>query len=188
MKASYDRVAWNLQPLVVAYQVLVRGGRAEAAEQWRHAVAQESSSVAEHHLQRLNQVTTRYGIRLRSVADRIEERFVQPLAVERLCSLVRPAVEELRRDQPGGGDPPFHWLASLERELVQFTADPEGVGFDLPPWLEALEDEVQHVRSAAQNDDQWALVAPPIPAVHLSAEAIKAQIEKWERRRGSAER
>jgi hypothetical protein len=176
VKASYDRVAWNLQPLVAAYQVLVRCGRAEAAEQWRHAVARESGSVAEHHLQRLNQVTTRYGIRLRSVADRLEERFIKPLAVERLCALVRPAMEELRRGKP------LRSLATLERELVQFTADPEGVGFDLPPWLEALEDEVQSVRSEAQDEEQWALVSPPIPPVLLAPDEIKSQIEKWERR------
>ena len=66
--------------------------------------------------------------------------------------------------------------------MVQFTADPEGVGFDLPAWLEALEDEVQRVRSGAQNEEQWALVAPPIPPVHLAPEEIKSQIEKWERR------
>jgi len=175
LKAGYDRVAWNLQPLVLAHRVLIRCGRTEAAEQWRKAVAKESSPWAEHHLRRLQQLSTRYGIRLRSVADRLRERFVQPLAVERLCALVRPAVEELRR-----GEPP-RAFARLERELAQFTADPEGVGFDLPAWLEALEDEVHRVRSGAADEEDPALASPPIPQVRLTPEEIHRQLQKWEK-------
>lgn len=175
LKAGYDRVAWNLQPLVLAHQVLVRCGRMEAAEQWRQAVAKESGPWAEQHLRRLRQMSSRYGMRLRSVADRLGERFVRPLAVERLCALVRPAVEELRRGQPPRS------LAQLEGELAQFTADPEGVGFDLPAWLEALEDEVSRVRSGEDGQEESALVSPPVPHVHLTPEELHRQLQKLER-------
>jgi hypothetical protein len=176
LKAGYDRVAWHLQPLILAHEVLVRCGRTEAAEQWRQAVAKESRAVADYHLQRLQQLNARYGIRLRSVADRLGERFVQPLAVERLCALVRPAVEELRR----GG--PTRSFAELEREVARFTENPEGVGFDLPAWLEALEDEVYRVRSEAPADEELALASPPIPQVGITLDEIRRQIEKWDKK------
>lgn len=170
LKARYDRVAWNLQPLVVAHQVLVRSGRVEAADQWRQAVARESSAVADHHLHELERLVARYGIRLRSVADRLRERFVQPLAVDRLCCLVRPAIEDLRLGRQ------TIWFGRLQQELGPFTAEPEGVGFELPAWLEALDREVALAAAGTAPEEDSSLAWPAIPPVRLSLEEIRSQL------------
>ena len=94
LRASYDRVAWNLQPVVLAHEVLVRSGHDEAADVWRAAVAERTSSIAEDHLKRFTRLNRKYGMRLPSIADRLGERFVRPLVVDRLCALIEPAMDE----------------------------------------------------------------------------------------------
>jgi hypothetical protein len=174
LEASYDRVAWKLKPVLLAHEVLLHCGRSKAAKRWREAVAERTATIAGEHLDRLETLCARYGVRLRSVADRLGQRFVQPLAVDRLCALVRPAVEESRGGRKHGS------FAALKRELVQFTAEPGGVGFDLPPWLDALDREVQRVQSE-EPDDETFLLAPPVPQLRLSREEVDRQIDSWDR-------
>lgn len=173
LKASYDRVAWNLRPVVIAHEVLLQSGRAEAAVDWRRGIAQRSAPVADEHLQRYEQLCAKYGMRLRSVGDRLGERFVQPLAIDRLRAWVRPASEELRKGQPTRS------FVELQREVAPFLETPEGVGLDVPTWLEALEDEVRRVRSGVPEEDEWG-AASSIPQVHLSLAEIRRQMENWE--------
>ena len=103
LRASYDRVAWNLQPVVLAHEVLVRSGHDEAADVWRAAVAERTSSIAEDHLKRFQRLNRKYGMRLPSIADRLGERFVRPLVVDRLCALIEPAMDEAHdKARPAG--------------------------------------------------------------------------------------
>ena len=97
----YDRVAWNLLPVVLAHEVLVRGGHEEAADVWRAAVGERTASIADDHLKRkLARLNRKYGMRLPSIADRLGERFVRPLMVDRLCALVEPAMDEAAGRSP----------------------------------------------------------------------------------------
>lgn len=173
LQASYDRVAWNLKPVVIAHEVLVRQGRNDAAGLWRRAVARRSTEVADEHLQRLERLSKRYGMRLPSVADRLRERFVQPLAIDRARALVAPAIEELRT-----GKRPVSFEL-LEQAVNQFTEEPSGVGFDLPNWLEALEDEVERVRTEADEGLDPEDVSPPVSQVRISLEEAQRQLEAW---------
>jgi hypothetical protein len=174
VEASYDRVAWNLRPVVIAHDVLVRAGRAEAAELWRQMVAQRSGSVADEHVERLERLMVKYGMRLPSIVDRIGERFVKPLAVDRLAALVRPAMEELRA---GRATPSFD---VLQEEIQPFTREPSGIGFDVPAWLEVLEAEVFRIRSGGAEEDETAQPLPGVPLVRLPLEEIQKQIAEWD--------
>ncbi|HYW77928.1 MAG TPA: hypothetical protein VE890_00055, partial [Thermoguttaceae bacterium] len=78
LRATYDRVAWNLQPVMLAHEVLMRSGRLDVAGTWREAVAQKTGRTAADHLRRYTRLVRKYGMRLASVADRLGERFVQP--------------------------------------------------------------------------------------------------------------
>lgn len=174
IEASYERVAWSLKPVLLAHEVLVQCGRDGAARRWREALAARTTEIADEHVRRFDQLALQYGVRLRTVADRIGQRFVQPLAVDRLCALVRPAVEELR----DGREPVS--FASLLRELGAFTAEPSGVGFEVPAWLEALEREVDQVAQDQPDDEDALPMAPPIPQAELSEEELHAQIDSWD--------
>ena len=68
LQASYNRVAWNLRPVILAHEVLVRAGRDYAAEIWRQAVVERTSDIAREHLKRFQQLARQYGMRLPSVA------------------------------------------------------------------------------------------------------------------------
>jgi len=173
LEASYDRVAWNLRPVVLAHEVLVRNGRSEAAELWRRALARRIAEVADDHLGRLEAMVRQYGMRLPSVADRLGERFVRPLDIDRLCALVGPAIEELRGDRRSG------CFDLLEQEIAHFTADPSGVGFDVPLWLEALQTEVDRTRSRGAEEEEPPDPFPTIRQVRLSREEVEREIDAW---------
>jgi hypothetical protein len=171
--SGYDRVAWNIRPLVMAHQALVRRGKMAAAELWRRALAQRTGDVADWHLKRLTELTKQYGVRLPTVADRLDERFVRPLAVDRIRALVRPAIEEKRR-----GDPPIAFEL-LEQEIDDFTEQPVGSGLDVPPWLLGLEEEADEALGARTDDDNRPEQLP-IPRVHLTWAEVQSQLKSWE--------
>ncbi|HID75314.1 MAG TPA: hypothetical protein EYP56_04880 [Planctomycetaceae bacterium] len=170
--ASYERVLWNLRPVLLAHQVLVRNGYMEAAWQWRDAVIQRTQDVAEEHLKRLNKLTRRHAMRLASVADRVNERFIRPLDVDRACALVEPAIKELENDGPGPN------CQRLEAEVARLAEQPSGAGFDLPPWLESLQDQVERLTNPILAVRHQAPIWPDIPQIPLSLEQLAATLEK----------
>jgi hypothetical protein len=141
LKTSYERHAWHFRPVALAHDVLARRGRAETAVGWEEAFAELAREPAEQHLEELARLEREHRVRLSTVGDRLREGFVKPLALDRLCALIEPAVEEARR---AGERPAFE---RLRRELQPFTATPTGAGLDVPPWLRRLEGEVQRVRA-----------------------------------------
>ena len=100
LRANYDRVAWNLRPVVLIHEVLVRGGKDRAAESWRHAVAERTADVAEELLRDYQKLCKKYGMRLPSIAERLDEQFTKPLMVDQLVALVKPAMDEIRENRP----------------------------------------------------------------------------------------
>jgi hypothetical protein len=173
LRATYDRLAWNLRPVVLAHEVLVRCGRDGAAEIWRRAVAERTSPIAEEHLQRFHRLCKKYGMRLPSIDEHLSERFVRPLEIDRLCALLRPAVDEIRHGRPA------IVLGQLEEHIARFTQEPAGAGFTLPSWLEALEQEMERIHWQAADDDQET-IDPLIrlPQVRLSRAEVQRQIEE----------
>ncbi len=173
LRASYDRLAWNLRPVVLAHRVLVRWDRQEAAEIWRKAVAERTARIAEEHLKRFERLCKKYGMRLPSIAESLSERFVRPLEIERLCALVRPAIDEIR----GGGEPAA--LPELEKEINRFMQGPAGAGFELPRWLEALEQELEQVRwQSTEGEEESMDPNVHLPQVRLSRAEIEKQLRQ----------
>ncbi len=172
--ASYERVQWNLKPLASAHEVLIREGRAAAAELWREAIVEQTHEIADSLQQRYEKLCRKYGMRLASVADRLNERFVRPLAVDRLRSLVLPAIREIRA---GGKSPAFDQLAD---ETSQMAEEPSGVGLEVPEWLESLAEEVEV--EVAQGADPRDTLAEELAVKQrtLSYQEIQKQIARWE--------
>lgn len=169
LKSSYDRFEWNLKPVMLVHQVLVRAGRASAAETWRRAIAEKTADVATWHLQRLAELTATYGLRLATIQDRLEERFVSPLAIDRMRALIQPAMRELR------AAPTSVRFDQLEQEVIEFADAPTGAGLDVPRWLIELEEEVARCEESAE-------VAPPAAQpdpVRLTWPQIESQLQTW---------
>ena len=173
LRASYDRLAWNLRPVALTHEALVRAGREKASEIWRRAVAERTATIATDHLEQFQRLSKKYGMHLPSIADHLGERFVRPLEVARLCSLVRPAVEELR----DGREPVA--FRQLESHLAPFTTDASGAGFELPGWLEALEHEVQQAQwDGEEPDEELADLYVHLPQVRLSHREADRQVRQ----------
>ena len=100
LRAAYDRVAWNLRPVVMAHEILVRHNRPAAAEMWQQALAERTAEAADANLARFEELCDQYGIRLPSVAERLGERFTRPLAIDRVRALVGPGHRRGRQRRP----------------------------------------------------------------------------------------
>ena len=175
LRVQYDRIAWHLRPVVLAHEILVRRGRMLAADMWRRAMAERTAEVADALSRRLGELRTKYGMRLPTVDDRLAERFVRPLAIDRVRALVTPAVEDVRLGRPGDA------FIRLEHETDELTQEPTGVGLDVPGWLQALESEVRdarrgRVRLARSDAEGW-----PLQQYPLTPDDISEQLTGWER-------
>ena len=173
LRASYDRVCWNLQPVITAHEILVRSGCKQAAQRWRRALRERIRDEADKYEARLASLQKKYAMQMPSIADRIGERFVRPLVIDRLCALVRPALAEASRPGP---HPAFR-LLRYETEFL--TREPSGVGFEAPAWLVALDEEVQRTRDPELRRDDFDELRAAVPPTALTRQEIERQIEAW---------
>jgi hypothetical protein len=118
-------------------------------------------------------------MRIRTVADRIEERFVRPLDVDRICALVAPAMEEVERPEK----PAF---ARLEEELRPYQEKPSGVGRDVPIWLRRMEQEVGRVWATRSALAALAEDFARVPRRIISQAELEEQLQNWEEPRPQA--
>lgn len=168
-RAAYDRVAWNLKPVVWAHEILVRHKREAAAEMWRQAFAERTSDAADIHIKRLADLAAEYGMQLPTIADRLSERFVRPLVIDRLRAMVEPSMN-------GDGRKSREAFESLEREIGELAGEPHGAGLDVPDWLSALEDEVTSARSRLNHVSSSDRLSRRIGQVRLSWTEILEQL------------
>jgi hypothetical protein len=174
VRAGYDRVAWNLKPVVMAHEILVRQNRPAAAELWQQALAERTGEAADEHQARFEALCEQYGMQLRTVAERLAERFTRPLAIDRVRALVAPAIEAADVD----GDPTA--FAALERETESLLREPTGAGLDVPDWLLALEEEVTRIRYTKRHRESAEDVLPRIGQICLSWEELQDQLSDEE--------
>lgn len=172
LKSNYDRVAWNLRPVVISHDVLVRRTRNAAAQLWRRALTDRVGSEAERYMKGLGELQSKYAMRMASVADRIGERFQRPMTIDRMRALVQPAIQQLHDQQ----EP--HAFQILEDETRLLMREPTGAGMDVPQWLMALEDEVESLQPWSANermqieDDLWMQPTP------LDLEELHRQLDE----------
>jgi hypothetical protein len=166
LRADYDRVAWNLRPVVMAHEILVRHNRPVAAEMWQQSLAEQTAETADSKLARFEELSTQYGVRLPSIAERLGERFTRPLAIDRVRALVGPAIAAASTCDRA----PF---TALQQEIASLASEPAGAGLDLPDWLAALEEEVSMVRCRRRHQSS--------DETPRSIEQVRLSWEQWQR-------
>jgi len=172
LKASYERTGWRLQPMTIVHEVLARHD-GTAAALWRSQIEQTTREPAQRHLQELARLEREHGIHIATIADRLQERFVKPMAIDRLCALVGPALRQAR-DQVGDEQP-----CPLEEELRPFVEKPSGVGMDVPTWLGRLEAELHRVRDAESALGSLIESQASVPAVVVPFADLASQLRAW---------
>ena len=190
LRSRYDRVCWNLKPVVLAHEILVRRGEDQAARTWRKALTERIHEEANQYMAKLADLQKKYAMRMPTVADRLAERFVRPLAIDRIRALVAPAIAEARAANTSGCSVHPRELAAAEQpacpkfEILQhdteyLTREPTGVGLDVPAWLVALEEEVEDALregplAGAEND-----LAAIVPQKLLTYDQARQQLDQW---------
>ncbi len=174
LKAQYERHAWQFRPLVLAHEVLARRGRAAAAVLWEESLTRFTRDLGRQQLDQLARLERTHGVRLGTIGDRLQERFVKPLALDRLCALIEPAMSEARVGGGGAFD-------GLRRELASYTATPVGVGLDVPFWLRRMEMEVSRVQATQTTVAALAEHFFRVPRQVLSHDELLRQLQDWER-------
>jgi hypothetical protein len=175
LEAEYERQAWNLAPLELAHEVLSRQGRSEAAVLWQETLTRKTSALAKSFLQKLRRLERQHGMRLPSVTDRLSEKFVKPLALDRILALVRPAMQEARGT--GSGET----FRILQAETENYLSTTSGSALELQPWLQSLAEEVQLVESELALPQDAAVKYHLSPAVPVSLESLRQQLDSWEK-------
>lgn len=158
LRVRYDRVAWNLKPVMWAHEILVRSRFEQAAATWRRSLAERIGGKADVYVTKLRSLQREYAMRMPTIADRILERFVQPMTIDRMRAMVEPSTLDAEANRESVS------FELLEREAELLTRHPTGVGIDMPAWLAALEEEVELVakRRGGNEIDFMSLVTIPI--------------------------
>jgi hypothetical protein len=116
-------------------------------------------------------------MRLPTVSDRLAERFVRPLVIDRVRALVKPAMDAVRSGAAASESP----FELLEQETAELTQEPTGVGLEVPAWLASLEQEVAERWHAASNLDRPQRAGPPLEQIKLTLEDVEQQLTDWEK-------
>jgi hypothetical protein len=173
VKVRYDRYAWRLRPLALAHEVLCKRGNDDLAGKWRDFVGDKTAGLAEDLLDRLGALEIRHGVKLRTIRDRIEERFLLPLEIDQAAARVAPAAEAARVGQ-GEDNPAF---ARLRAAIEPLAENVSGVGLDVPAWVRRLEEALRAARAhdGGDADDSVRLAAG------LDFEELRRQLADWDR-------
>ncbi|MEM6980475.1 MAG: hypothetical protein AAF539_12500, partial [Planctomycetota bacterium] len=170
LRSRYERVAWNLRPIMWTHQVLVRMGLDHAAAAWRQSLQDRISTEAELYVSKLRALQHKYSMRMPTVADRIEERFVQPMTIDRMRAYVAPAMADAEANRESES------FSKLHEETERLTQNPVGIGLDLPSWLESLEDEVEKVGKRNMISEIDAQELMTIAVTPLTLDDLRTQL------------
>jgi hypothetical protein len=172
VKVRYDRYAWRMRPLALAHEVLCKRGNDTLAEKWREFIADKTAGLAEDLADRLGALETRYGVKLRTIRDRIEERFLLPLEIDQAAARVAPAAEAARAGEDES-NPAFVRLAATVEPLASNVS---GVGLDVPTWVRRLEEALR-----ATKHRDMAEPADPRPVEGLNFDELRRQLADWDK-------
>lgn len=145
---EYDRLAWDMRPFINAHSVMVYEKNYEVADSWYESIEYRSAYQAKQFVRRYRKLCLKYGLTIKTVGDRLEERLVKPMAINKLCALLEPAIQEARA---GGETPSFEKFLELVKD---FTVEASGTGYEPPTWLEEIENEINRYRNRSETDDE----------------------------------
>ena len=170
--AEYDRMAWDLRPFINAHRVMVREKSYDVADSWLKEIQKRSIYHAKQFIRRYKKLCLKYGLAIKTVGDRLEERLIKPMTINKLCALLEPAIQEIR-----SGKETVSFTKFLE--LVQeFTAEPSGTGYEPPTWLEEIENEISRYRNRSEEDDEMLDLKDFIPQLFLDRKQLQTVIQE----------
>ncbi|MCA9091043.1 MAG: hypothetical protein KDA90_20670, partial [Planctomycetaceae bacterium] len=174
LEARYDRDAWNLTPLTLVHNALVRHGQTDAADIWEATFEMQTTDIADQHLQDLQRLQRLYGMRMPTITDHLNERFVKPLDVNRILALVKQSVLDAR-----SGVEHSESFEKLQEEVNDYLKDSWGSGVDVPQWLRQMEREVGEASRTKFVGRPTAEAELELPQVLISRDDFHQQAKIW---------
>ena len=176
IERRYDRISWHLKPVVWAHQMLVRSGETGVAKSWRRSLSERVDAEASKYLTKLKKLREKYSVQMASIGRHLEGRFVQPLYVDRLISLVEPAMKSIDRQDAANA------FELLQQDCEVFAKASTGVGVELPEWLAALEEEIDNVELPTRLQDNPIVAIPMVAPIHIPVDKLIEQLKMLPRR------
>lgn len=175
LRVRYDRVCWHLRPVTWAHRILVQSHENRVARMWRRSLSERVGPEADRYLEKFQKLRQQYSMQMMTVHDRLAERFIHPMQIDRMRALVPQAM-----NRPGSRESTRAFEA-LEREADQLTQQPMGIGLELPNWLAAVEEEVElcTLPKTLRHDVEHPCL---IESVALSVNDLREQLENLPRR------
>ncbi len=175
LRVRYDRVCWHLRPVIWAHRILVQARENRVARMWRRSLSERVGPEADRYLEKFKKLRQQYSMQMMTVHDRLAERFVHPMQIDRMRSLVPQAMS-----RPGSRESQRAFDV-LEHEADQLTNQPMGIGMDLPNWLAAVEEEVElsALPKYLRQDVEYPCLIEP---VGISINILREQLENLPRR------
>jgi hypothetical protein len=200
VKAWYIRASWNLQPVAVVHEALARQGKPVAARLWCEALSEKTGTLADELLERVAALESQYGVRLATVRDLLAERFNRPLALDRVRLLIGPAMKAARTGNGGTTSKleqgnlaehespvaaetkqaqmsPFDQFCEALRDFASTTS---GVGLDVPPWLQVLEDTVHDERDPERASIESLQDTSTLRRARFSRKHVDSELDEWD--------
>jgi hypothetical protein len=173
VEADYDRDAWDRIPEGIVHRALAMSNRPELLQMLEDRLEVESRKQADRHVAALQQLEKKYGVHLPGISDRLNERLVKPLAVNRMLALVEPALRSAT-----SGDECGERFTQLRAEIESYMHDQAGSAIDIPQWLQDVEREVNRLEMPADY------IRPPeldthMPVARVAEADIAQQLEVW---------
>ncbi|MHC4878281.1 MAG: hypothetical protein ACYTGL_17660 [Planctomycetota bacterium] len=173
VEAEYDRDAWDRIPEGIVHRVLAMADRPGLLRMLEEQIEQESRQQADRHVAALHLLEQKYGVHLPGINDRLNERFVKPLAVNRMLALIEPALRTAT-----SGDECEERFEQLRAEITSYMHDQAGSAIDIPQWLQDVEREVNRLEMPADY------IRPPeldahMPVVRVAEADIRQQLAVW---------
>ncbi len=170
IEAGYDRQAWERIPESIVHRSLAMSSRPQALGMLEDFLEANSRADADKHISNLRDLEQKYGVHLPSISDRLKERFIKPLAVNRMLALVEPAMQHT----PAAAEK----FERLRQEVVSYMQDQTGSAVDVPQWLQDIEREVSRLEAPSDY------IKPPelelrLPVRHVNEEEVRAQLHVW---------
>ena len=166
LRMKYDRIAWHLYPVTWAHDILVEENKINVAKQWRRSLSERVRGEADKYVEQLAELQKKYSMQMPTIVDRVNERFVKPMHIDRMKALIPKAMRD-----PGGNSAQAAF-EMLEREIENLTENPSGVGLEIPQWIEALQEEVERESSKQYREiddvDLWVPIWKPIDPKDVS--------------------
>ncbi|REJ91462.1 MAG: hypothetical protein DWQ34_14990 [Planctomycetota bacterium] len=174
VESHYDRDAWHMLPLTLVHEMLTRNGWDEAAEAWAATFEVQTEDIADRHLADIAALEERYGMQMPTIRDHLNQRFVKPLAVNRMVGHVAQSVRDMQRGRRTSAA-----FRRLRTEIDEYLTDSWGSGVEVPSWLRMLEQEVEDSGDATDGGRPGTEAPLSLPAVRLGIRDFRQQMRKW---------